>query len=298
MMANQLLFGRVTTATIHTSNGYLKFKNSDLEIQFEVEFDDDSKPNINKLIVYNLTQNTIHRIKKGYNLSLSAGYKGDVGVICEGKITRVATVYTDVDKITTITFKEGTDYSNIKVDTKTADPAQKYYVKNRKTGKKEVRERKQTMQITFAKNTTAETIIKRLAKILGIKIAKFELPRNKVYKKGFKVTGKIEDKLVSVVEDCGASMYWRKGKMIIRSITKGDDERFVLSTNTGLIGSPTSFDKDGEKGYYVKCLLQHRITTASIITIKSKSANGKFRVKEGTHTCNGNEFITEMKVII
>ncbi|BBP87494.1 hypothetical protein BsIDN1_11120 [Bacillus safensis] len=194
-------------------------------------------------------------------MTVQAGYKSDYGVLAIGKVTKVLTKRTGVDKITSIFMKEGDDYSHIKVDQNTADAPVKYYVNKRyklkkplkvekkvyklKSGKTSVRKstrtikyktvreakyRKQSMKITLKKKgTTARTIIKRLIRILDIKLAKLSLPRNKVYKKkGYTVTGSIEKKLEEVVHDCGASLYYRRGRLVIRSITGGDDERFEL----------------------------------------------------------------------
>lgn len=320
-MANQKLFGRVIKVTIETAKGYLKFNGDELEIRFEVPFDDDSKPNVSTLQIYNLTKTTINQIKKDQNVTLNAGYKDDYGVIVEGKITRVVSSYEGVDKITTITFKEGKDYSGVNVTPQTADAAKKYFVKKRMKLQKPIKTttigingrkytktvkyktiqvakwRKQTLNITFPKSTTAKTIIKKLTDILGIKLAELNLPKNKVYKSGFKVTGKIESKLNTVVKDCDASMYYRKGKMVIRSIEVGNDERFSLKEDTGLIEAPAEFEEDDYKGYTFRCLLQHRITTASIINFESKTANGKFRVRKGKHYYDGNDFLTEGEAI-
>ena len=44
-------------------------------------------------------------------------------------------------------------------------------------------------------------------------------------------------------------------------------------------------------------LLQHRITTASIINLKSINAkDGKYRVRSGEHTFSNSEAITKIKV--
>lgn len=299
MATSPLLFGRVIRVTIDAPGGHLTFTNDDLEVRFEVNFDDDAKPNISTVQVYNLTNQTINKIQKNQNITVVAGYKSDYGVLTEGKITSVVTKYSGVDKITTVTFKEGTDYSGIKVTPDVADPAEKYYVKKKVNGKtvKVAKYRKQTMQITFKNGVKASQIIKRLTSILGIKLATFSLPKDKVYKSGYKVTGLIENNLETVVKDCGASMYWRRGKMVIRSIEIGNDEKFTLSEETGLIEPPEPFEDDDQKGYTVRCLLQHRITTASIIQIKSSTANGTFRAKSGKHYYDGNDFLTEFEVI-
>ena len=278
MATSSLLFGRVIKVTVETSDGHLYFSNADLEVRFEVNFDDDEKPNVNTVTVYNLTKSTISKIKKNQDISVSAGYKNDYGLLVEGKITKVLTKYDGTDKVTTITFKVGKDYSGIKV-TKAVSNAPK------------------KLQITFSKGTTGKQIITKLTKILGIKLAEFKLPKNKVYKNGYKVTGQIENNLVEVVKDCKASMYWRRGKMVIRSIQTGNDEQFTLSADTGLIDPPEQFEDDDIKGYTIRCLLQHRITTASIIQIKSSTANGKFRVRSGKHYYDGNDFLSDFEVV-
>lgn len=274
MTVSDKLFGRVKRVKI----GNMTFTNDALEIRFSVPFDDDPKPNVSKVEIFNLSQDTINRIKRGETCTIEAGYRGDVGVIAKGKITSVITKREGVDKITTIQVIEGDDYSRIKVDKKTSTD-------------------KKSNKITFKKGTKASVIIKRLCSVLGIKIAYMKLPKDIVYKNGYTVTGLILNHLEEIVKDCGASVYYRRGQMVIRSIKEGTDERFILRSDTGLIESPEPFEEEGVRGYKVKCLLQHRITTASIIEINSNTAKGKYRVRKGEHKADGNDFITEFEVI-
>lgn len=283
------MFGRIIKVSI---NNQITFSNDDLEIRFEVPFDDDPKPNDSKIQIFNLSSNTLNRIKKNEVCTLQAGYKGDYGILSSGKITRIYTEEDGVDKITTIFVREGEDLSHKKITSKYADPAEKY-----KEGKKKGQSKEQAMKISFKKGTDAKTIIQKLCSALEIKLAQLELPKNVIYPKGLVVTGNLENKLEEVVKDCKASLYYRRGKMVIRSILLGTDERFVLNENTGLMGSPERFDDDSGKGYKVKCLLQHRITTASIIQVESRTTNGKYRARKGIHICNGNEFLTDVEVI-
>jgi hypothetical protein len=271
---NNQLFGRI----IKVKTSGLTFSNDNLEIRFTVPFDDDSKPNVSKVEIYNLSADTINRIKRGEECTIEAGYRGDFGVITSGKITSVLTSRDGVDKITTINVMEGNDYSRVKVDAKNATD-------------------KKSLKISFTKGTKASVIIKRLCSVLGIKLAYMKLPKDVVYKNGYSVTGLILNHLEEVVRDCDASMYYRRGHMVIRSIKEGTDERFILKEDTGLIESPEPFEEEGVKGFKVKCLLQHRITTASIIEINSKTAKGKYRARKGEHRADGNDFVTEFEVI-
>lgn len=320
-MANEL-FGRYADVYISGAVYAAHFNMANLHIEFEVEFDDDSKPNISSVSIYNLSQTSRSRIVKGANIAITAGYRKDgTGVILQGKITNVTNNKDAVDRITKISVKEGQDYSHIKIDTSTADAAVKYQVKKRvklkkpivtytktKTGKKkkktisyrtvsETKYKKRAMKKSFGKNTRSSTIIRWCARTLGMKITTLSLPTDKIYKKGYTITGSIEAKMEEVVKNCGAVMYYRRGNMVIRSIKVGNDERFTLSAATGLLDSPEqSEDDDGKKIYTVRSLLQYRIATASIISISSKTVNGTFRVKSGKHICNGSDFITELVV--
>ena len=268
---SKLLFGRIIKVTIESDTYKGSFDYEDLEIRFEVPFDDDSKPNQSFVEIFNLTPTTINRIKKNSVITIQAGYRGDFGVIAMGRVTRTKTRREGVDKITTVHMKEGDDLSHLKAD-----------------GNK---------KITFKSGTNANTIINRLAGMLKIKIQSIDLPKNKVYKKGLTVSGSVENKLNEVVKDCGAAMYYRRGRLVIRSIKTGDDERFKLEEATGLIETPEQIEDEDVTGYAVKCLLQHRITTASIIEIQSKTAKGRYRAKRGKHYFDGSDFFTEVDVI-
>lgn len=289
-------FGRVKRVTFETSGYKAMYTNEGddgLEIRFEQPFDDDSKPNMTEIEIYNLSRDSISRIKRGIKCTLQAGYRGDVGVLCSGIVKTARTRHDGVNKITTILILEGDDYSRIKVTKRTADPAEKYT-----SGKKKGQNKKQKIQIAFKKGTKGSTIINKLVKVLGIKLgASPKLARDKVYKKGYVVTGLILNNLEEVVRDCGSLIYYRRGRLIIRPLREGFDERFTLNESTGLIASPEPFDDDENEGFKIKLLLQHRITVASVVKIDSLTAKGTFRVLRGKHVATADGFFTEAEVV-
>jgi hypothetical protein len=296
-MRDRQLFGRVKRVTFRSGGYTATYSNegdNGLEIRFEVPFDDDSKPNESKVEIYNLSSDSVSRIKRGVFCTIQAGYKGDVGVIASGVISRALTKSDGVNKITTVYILEGEDFSRIKVTTKTADPAEKYT-----SGAKKGQDKAQKLQISFRAGTKADVIIRKLVSVLGIKLAASpKLVRNKVYEKGYVVTGLILNNLEEVVRDCGSIIYYRRGRLVIRPLKDGFDERFTLQESTGLLGSPEPFDNGtGDKGYKAKCLLQHRITVASIIELRSKTANGRYRARKGKHVASGSEFYTELECV-
>lgn len=272
--------------------GNLKIDNSNLDITFSVPFDDDLEANIAEITVLNLTKETISSIKKGNKLSITAGYETDVGVISNAVITSVKTTKDGSNKVTTIKTRDGVNLGEKKV---------------KKT--------------TFAKNTKASKILKTLAKSTGMNIAKMVLPTDVTYTKGYTVEGELIEEMATVANHCGASVYINKNAIYIRSITAGDDTKFTLEVDTGLLDSPEHFTQEEEvseedlkyiskkrmtkkgskyyivtKGYKCKCLLRHKITVGSIVTLKASGINAKCRVKSGTHTL-GSDFITELTML-
>jgi hypothetical protein len=261
-------FGRYTVV----KTGNVTLNRDDLTIEFDVPFDDDMEPNESQITIYNLSKNTINQLKRNQHLTLDAGYKQDHGVLLSGYISKVENVNERTDIKTTIYV----------LDTKPFDT-------------------KKTVKKSYKKGIKASQIMRDLIASFGLKVAVLKLPKDKVYTKGYTVNGEIIEQLNNIAKDCGASVYINKGQVYIRSLKEGDDTRFILSSDTGLIGSPEPFEEeiDGKiiKGYKVKCLLQYRLTTASIVEIQSKTVKGKFRVRKGRHYSSGDEFYTEMEVV-
>jgi hypothetical protein len=254
---------------VEVNVGGKTFRSKDLYIEFDVPFDDDASPNESVIRIYNLTQDTISRIKRNDVLTINAGYEGDVGLLLSGRVSYVSTRKDGPDKVTSIYVLDSSDLSGVKLEKR-----------------------------AYAAGVTGQAILRDLVPLLKVPIAAFRLPKNKTYAKGYTVTGSIIDHIEEVAKDCGAACYMNRGKLYIRPITDGDDARFVLRNDTGLVGSPERFeDSDGVKGYHIECLLQHRITTASIIDLESKFVRGRFRVRRGRHVCNMDTFLTTAEVI-
>ncbi|WP_100523409.1 phage protein [Mycobacteroides abscessus] len=252
--------------------GTVKVDSNNLTVHFEVPFDDDTDPNESKIHIYNLTESTVNRIKRGLSATLNAGYVNDRGVVLSGFISKVFTTRDGVDKKTTIYVLDSSPIDE-----------------------------KKTIKKSYKANIKASQILKDLAAALKLHITDMKLPSDKSYAKGYSVNGEILTAMRKIAKDCGAIVYINKSKLYIRSLKAGDDSRFILKAETGLIGTPEPFEdeRDGVKyaGYKVKCLLQYRLTTASIVHLQSKYVKGQFRVRSGVHKWNGNDFITEMEVI-
>ena len=244
-----------------------------LDVEFTVPFDDDMEPNEAEIIVYNLSDKTIKRLKKKAAISIEAGYQDDTGVIFSGYVSKVTTQFDGADKVTTI---------------KALDDIKKHNLKS----------------TTFAAGTKASVILKNLIKKTGIPIAVFKVRRDHTYKDSQTVEGNLMSEIKRYAEVCGISVYVSKGKVYARYIKQGDNLNFTVSVDTGMIGSPTSYTEeitaedfeDTIDGYEVEMLLQHRISAGGIVKLDSRIANGTYRVCSGEHRFSPDEAITVVKM--
>jgi hypothetical protein len=250
-------------------------------IYFEIPFDDTNDPNVGTIEVYNLKDSTITQLKKDTEISLNAGYVDNFGTIFLGTIQQPQTSWQNVDKITSLDC---------------IDSGETWF-------KKEVNK-------TYKGGIKAQQVLNDLLKLTGLSVGALKLPINKTYKGGKTIKSTLSEAISLIAQDCGAKLHVNKRKVFIRPKNDGDNIHFVVNKGHGLIGMPTQVekeivtgkDKEGNEiktkvnGWKVVSLLNHRITTDAILEISSKTANGVFRVDNGKHVCNGNNFYTEMEV--
>ncbi|MCE5168532.1 hypothetical protein LQV63_04285 [Paenibacillus profundus] len=257
-------YGRVTELIV----GGQTLKTPDLEIHFDVPFDDDPDPNEARIEIYNLSDNTVNNITHHSKVVLNAGYKGDVGTILSGYISFYETRWDGPDKITTFSVLD-------------SEPLDERTIPS----------------VSYAKNTKASTIIKDLLKRGKLSVAVMSLVKDVVYTEGMTVEGSVVDAIKNVAADCQTSFYILQGKLYIRPLSQGDRTNFVLSPKTGLLGSPSFFSDDSSAGYQAQCLLNHRLTTGSLITLESRVVEASLRVRRGRHSSSGTDFTTDVEAV-
>lgn len=244
--------------------GDKEFDGENFDIEFSVPFSNSEDPDISEIVIYNLSKDSISSIKdKAYTI-LNAGYGDDIGAILIGNIESVETDTKSVDKKTTIKVSDGG-----------------------------IQWRNGTIKKTYKANTKASYIMKDLSPLLGLEVVEINPKKDIVYKRGKAVDGKIEKILKALAKDTKSKMFISKNKLYIRDKLKGNVTGFELNKETGMVGSPEKIVEDEETKYKVSCLLNHNITTDSIIDIKSKHKKGRFIVESGEH----KDFVTSLKVV-
>lgn len=253
-----------------------------LTIKFRVPFGDESEVDTVDVEVFNLKDETINRAVIDTKATLIAGYKADNGVIFEGTLKKIASKWDNVDKI--VTFKcidSTTEYA------------------------------KEVAKKTYDRNTKASIILKDLAKKAELKIGDIDLEVDFIYRSGKTVNGKIQKVLTEIGKDCKSRLFVNKGQIYARKTTKHTDMALLISKETGLIdepevieeqqtdekGSKLKNDKKVVKGYKVRSLLNHKITTDVTVSLQSKKVTGVFYVTKGEHISDGDgQYYTEFEV--
>lgn len=255
--------------------GGVTIRNTELDCEFTTSFDDNTQADEAEITIYNLSDLTINQFVSKAKISITAGYGKDTGVIFDGYVTSKKTHRDGVDKVTVI---------------RALDDGKRY--------------NQSVESISYAAGTKASYILKDLCGRVGLPIAVFKVVRDHEYTDAVTVDGGLSDAIKQYATICGVSAYVCKSKLYVRSLNDGDNTRFKLSSDTGLL-SVSEFEEESKaaeyeetiKGFDVEMLLQHRIQTASIIELDSMNYKGVFRVREGSHTYSGNEFKTKAKLI-
>ena len=259
-----------------TTTKGVKFEDGDLDLEFNVPFNDDLEVDEAEIVIYNLTDSTIGHIKYNHGVTITAGYGNDLGIIFKGRVSKVKTSWNGLDKVTTVYALDSDDL-----------------------------EEKDIAEIAFSENTKASTILKSLLDKTNLPVAAFNPQNDHVYEDSVTVSGGLLENIKKYSDECEVSTFINKGKIYSQPINKGNTVGFTLTEDTGLIGSPTAGVEETniESGtkvtnyLEVEMLLQHRVTTGVQIKVASRQHNITGRVIEGEHSYNGIDFVTKAKVV-
>ena len=283
--AIQQVAGKITTEPsglygqkVTLETGDVLIKNDEIDLEFDIPFDDDTEANEASITVYNLTNKTINAIKKGAALSITAGYGKDTGVIFSGYVSAKKSYWDNGSRVTDI-----------------------YAIDD--NGKKET----ELEELSFSSGTKASAILRKLVTRVGLPVAVFQTRRDHTYKDKVTVNGGLMENIRRYAQICGVVAYVCKSKIYVCPLTYGEHDTFALSADTGLL-SVQEFEEESTAEDYtdiitgldIEMLLQHRVQTGSIINVTTKSVDGvegDYRVREGSHSYDGEQFITRVKAV-
>ena len=259
-------------------SGGVTIKSTELDLEFEIPFDDNLEANEGEIIVYNLSANTRAQLKKGAKIRIEAGFQNDMGVIFDGYITKVSAARDKTDLVTSIKIKDDIQEKN-------------------------------TLNLSYGSGTKASYILRDLVNRTGLTIGWFEIKRDHSYENSVTVDDTLESALRQYSEVCGVSTFVSNGVLYccnLDNFIENGSVNFEISEETGMIGSPQPFTEESEadngetvvyEGYEIEMLLQHRIAAGSVVKVDAEIlTNGNtVCVKSGRHIFNESEAVTKIK---
>lgn len=216
----------------------------DLRFSFEITKSIIGYPNMCMLSIYNPNEDTIYSLSKKFTeISFNAGYEGNVRLLFKGQIRNVLNSRRGVDTILTIYAGDGEqDWQN------------------------------SIFNKTFSESVSISSVIKDVissfkniseGSILG-------LPSEADKIRGQTLSGSSKDILNQFAKEYGFSWSIQDGEMVVVPDNEAldIDEAVVISSSTGMIGSPTIT----EIGANVTCLLNPELMPNKAFVITSSSS--------------------------
>ena len=244
----------------------------DFEIQ--TEFDITESTNIAKIVIYNLTDEMIKKLKKGVEVVIEAGYwndgvNKDIGVIYKGIIESLKGNWSNADKKFEITCNTYNDeYKDTKI--------------NLKTGK----------------GTKASTIIKLiLSKLDKLKAGTIELGKDIDYKDGKTMHNNVKHIFKELAKDTKSVFFITNGVVtfqprdkINRGILEFDPNRFQdVKENDGTYTLKSIFDHRFQEGFKINLDLKKEFEQLEI--------KGEYLITKGRHVINfKSDAYTELEI--
>lgn len=233
----------IRVAELTVGNASTGLKITGLRIAFEITKDLQGYPNLAKIQIYNLSEDSRSQIQDEFeNVILSVGYEGNVSTIFTGDIRNVQKIRQGVDIITEIYAGDGN-----------RDFADSYFNKS------------------FVAGTTVESIIsevkKELSTVTSGVVQGLDPTAQKLFGSSF--SGSVPEVMDQLGEENNFDWSIQDNKLDVIAKDSVVDEIYVISSRTGMINSPTIT----EIGADVTTLLNPKVIPGRVIKVESVAPN-------------------------
>jgi|SRR5215471_12859278 len=286
-----MLFDRVYRLLVGPKGSQKGLEINELRIKFDIEKTADKNPNTNKIQIWNLSENTRKELEKpDTRCLLYAGYSEDRGplLIFQGDVTFAWSKIDGPDIITEFELGDGS---------------------------KEIRDT--TISVGYNKGVKSNQILNDAAKQMGLPLNLASNLPERVWQNGLSHHGSARTLLDKVTK--GTNLEWSIQNGNVQVIEKGmvtTRQGIEIAVDSGMVGSPerersnkgeakskkkkgASDAKQQWDGWKVKTLLMPTLNPGDRVMLKSRFADGIFRIESLQHTGDNweGDWQTELKLV-
>ena len=176
-------------------------------------------------------------------------------------------------------------YSNKKKNY--ATNARSAYNKQRKelNNKKKYQIKKSYEYLSFKKNTKASTIVKKVAKESGIKLAKVNLNYDRKYTNGYTAKSKPMKVIEQIASDSDTDIIYRNDAIYLEKLDSKRKLNLYIDYTTGLLEEPEyQADNDSKVAQWQVTFLYRSLAVGDVFHLKSKAVTGWVIVLSGSNS--------------
>jgi len=286
-----MLFDRVYKLLIGSKGQTQGLEISELRIKFDIEKTADKNPNTNKIQIWNLSEKTRRELEKpDTRCLLYAGYAEDRGplLIFSGDVTFAWSKVDGPDIITEFELGDGS---------------------------KEIRD--STISVGYNRGVKSNQVLTDVSKQMGLPLNLAANLPERMWQNGLSYFGSAKGLLDKVTK--GTNLEWSIQNGNVQVIEKGmvtTRQGIEIAVDSGMVGSPErersnkgetkskkhkgkSDAKQQWDGWKVKTLLMPTLNPGDRVVLKSKFAEGIFRIETLQHTGDNweGDWQTELKLV-
>ncbi len=255
-----------------------KVQTSDLRVQFDITRTLKKEPNTCELKISNLSKQTRDQLKgAGLSVIVEGGYQGSTAVLFSGDSRTIDHLYLRNDWETHVQCGDG----------------EQSYLYAR-------------MNESLPPGTSLKDALRKAADKMGINKGNLEkMIQGKLsfeqFTHGLAAFGPASGVFNDLIKGAGLEWSIQNGEVqVTRPGEAAQTEAFLLSPDTGLIGSPDHAPPDHKKKQAVlkcRCFLNGHIAPGRIINVQSSSVKGEFVVQKVIHKgdSEGQEWTTHIE---
>lgn len=240
------------------------FSYPDLDADITIEFSGGDEANTAGVSIYNLSERSVDIIRRGENIDILQGYRGDIGETFRGVITQVKTTMDGVVKKTEIKANDNLNkWGDLRINK------------------------------TWKEGYNAADIISQILEEIDLPTRDFSVGKNKSYTDGKSFSCTAREALVQLALDTESKVHIDKGELVFRPFADYDNNEISVSSKSGLMAPPQKSNLEGLETWILQSMLRYEVSTDSLLNVDSRTIKGLFRVVKGKHS---PDWTTEVEV--